>query len=163
MQKFKILRQPFQEEQWWGKRKEREKVNDYSGTIVSERRQWCTHTLGPETEKGTRQPYPFPVYDLHGQAAFWTGHEGGQSYQAARLTHGTAFGRPTSSKFWWAKQWFYRNAHLNLLVANMKIKTIWLRLCCFLIRFTPRYDVKGNVCNVFHSISRHLVSFSKLE
>jgi hypothetical protein len=30
------------------KRKERrEKVNDYSGTIVSERRRWRTHTLGP--------------------------------------------------------------------------------------------------------------------
>ena len=25
----------------------REKVNDYSGTIVSERRRWRTHTLGP--------------------------------------------------------------------------------------------------------------------
>ena len=36
-------------------------------------------------------------------------------------------------------------------------------LCCFPIRFTPRYNVKGNVCNVFHSISRHLVSFSKLK
>ena len=31
------------------KRKERgEKVNDYSGTIVSERRRWRTHTLGPK-------------------------------------------------------------------------------------------------------------------
>ena len=35
-----------------GKRKEkerrREKFNDYSGTIVSERRRWRTHTLGPK-------------------------------------------------------------------------------------------------------------------
>jgi hypothetical protein len=31
------------------KRKEkREKVNDYSGTIVSERRRWRMHTLGPK-------------------------------------------------------------------------------------------------------------------
>ena len=30
------------------KREEREKVNDYSGTIVSERRRWRTHTLGPK-------------------------------------------------------------------------------------------------------------------
>jgi hypothetical protein len=29
------------------KEKRREKVNDYSGTIVSERRRWRTHTLGP--------------------------------------------------------------------------------------------------------------------
>jgi hypothetical protein len=27
----------------------REKVNDYSGTIVSERRRWRTHTLGPKS------------------------------------------------------------------------------------------------------------------
>jgi hypothetical protein len=33
------------------KRKRREKVNDYSGTIVSERRQWRTHTLGPKVKK----------------------------------------------------------------------------------------------------------------
>ena len=33
------------------RKKEREKVNDYSGTIVSERRRWRTHTLGPILEK----------------------------------------------------------------------------------------------------------------
>jgi hypothetical protein len=27
-----------------------EKVNDYSGTIVSERRRWRTHTLGPKSQ-----------------------------------------------------------------------------------------------------------------
>jgi hypothetical protein len=26
-----------------------QKVNDYSGTIVSERRRWRTHTLGPKS------------------------------------------------------------------------------------------------------------------
>jgi hypothetical protein len=30
------------------KERRREKVNDYSGTIVSERRRWRTHTLGPK-------------------------------------------------------------------------------------------------------------------
>jgi hypothetical protein len=30
------------------KKERREKVNDYSGTIVSERRRWRTHTLGPK-------------------------------------------------------------------------------------------------------------------
>ena len=30
------------------KKEKREKVNDYSGTIVSERRRWRTHTLGPK-------------------------------------------------------------------------------------------------------------------
>jgi hypothetical protein len=40
MQNLGTLRQSFLEEQ-------REKVNDYSGTIVSERRRWRTHTLGP--------------------------------------------------------------------------------------------------------------------
>ena len=30
------------------KEKRGEKVNDYSGTIVSERRRWRTHTLGPK-------------------------------------------------------------------------------------------------------------------
>ena len=29
------------------KKRKREKVNDYSGTIVSERHRWHTHTLGP--------------------------------------------------------------------------------------------------------------------
>ena len=33
------------------KKREREKVNDYSGTIVSERRRWRTHTLGPKEEE----------------------------------------------------------------------------------------------------------------
>ena len=32
------------------KKEKREKVNDYSGTIVSERRRWRAHTLGPKTE-----------------------------------------------------------------------------------------------------------------
>ena len=27
-----------------------QKVNDYSGTIVSERRRWRTHTLGPKSQ-----------------------------------------------------------------------------------------------------------------
>jgi hypothetical protein len=30
------------------KRERERKVNDYSGTIVSERRRWRTHTLGPK-------------------------------------------------------------------------------------------------------------------
>jgi hypothetical protein len=30
------------------KERRREKVNDYSGTIMSERRRWRTHTLGPK-------------------------------------------------------------------------------------------------------------------
>jgi hypothetical protein len=30
------------------KEKRVEKVNDYRGTIVSERRRWRTHTLGPK-------------------------------------------------------------------------------------------------------------------
>ena len=32
------------------KKERREKVNDYSGTIVSERRRWRTHTLGPKVK-----------------------------------------------------------------------------------------------------------------
>ena len=67
MQKFKILRQPFLEEQWWGwkekerkrKKERREKVNDYSGTIVSERRRWRTHTLGPIKLKDIIELPPF--------------------------------------------------------------------------------------------------------
>jgi hypothetical protein len=34
-----------------GKKERREKVNDYSCTIVSERHQWRTHTLGPKEEE----------------------------------------------------------------------------------------------------------------
>jgi hypothetical protein len=34
-------------------KREREKVNDYSGTIVSERRRWRTHTLGPKSKSRT--------------------------------------------------------------------------------------------------------------
>ena len=31
-------------------KRKREKVNDYSGTIVSERRRWRTHTPGPKRD-----------------------------------------------------------------------------------------------------------------
>ena len=49
MQKFEFLRQPLLGElaMSWREKERREKVNDYSGTIVSERRRWRTHTLGP--------------------------------------------------------------------------------------------------------------------
>jgi hypothetical protein len=38
-------------------KREREKVNDYSGTIVSERRRWRTHTLGPKFQSFAKQPF----------------------------------------------------------------------------------------------------------
>ena len=48
---------------------EREKVNDYNGTIVSERRRWRTHTLGPK-EDGKNAIYItdrlFDAFDLIG-------------------------------------------------------------------------------------------------
>ena len=46
------------------KKREREKVNDYSGTIVSERRRWRTHTLGPIKE--TLQTHKIMVHELVG-------------------------------------------------------------------------------------------------
>ena len=49
MQKFKILRQPFLEEQW-GRRKEKKKEKKSMIIVVPsclQRRRWRTHTLGP--------------------------------------------------------------------------------------------------------------------
>ena len=60
------------------------------------------------------------------------------------------------------QQWFY-NMPLWLITNQHENKSLLNSfLCCFPIKSTPRYNVKGNVCNEFHSISRHLVSFSKL-
>ena len=44
----------------------REKVNDYSGTIVSERRRWRTHTLGPKEKKSMIIVVPSCLKDADG-------------------------------------------------------------------------------------------------
>ena len=66
MPNFKTLGQPFLEEQLWPqkKREERKKVNDYSGTIVSERRRWRPPTLGPKVQE-ILNLYCMPQYGVH--------------------------------------------------------------------------------------------------
>jgi hypothetical protein len=47
-------------------KKKKRKFNDYSGTIVSERRRWRTHMLGPKEKKSMIIVVPSCLKDVDG-------------------------------------------------------------------------------------------------